>query len=98
MAFSWQARTMGSSFAGLIDEVQIYDRALTAPEIHAMVGGCQPDISVATNFVFFGFVPLGQSATQNLTISNRGTAPLTVSSGAFTGARFSVAPGAFPME
>ncbi|PYI89371.1 MAG: hypothetical protein DME26_01420, partial [Verrucomicrobia bacterium] len=84
-------------FPGLIDEVQIFGRALAASELQAIANGCTPDIAVSTNFLFLGFVPIGQSASQNLTISNRGGATLTVSN-TLSSARFTVPPGTFPMD
>src|SRR3972149_3477866 len=79
--------TGGYYLHGLIDEVEIYNRALSPSEIESIynagsAGKCKsPDISVSPTSYDFGSVNVGTSSSpQTFTISNTGTADLIVSS------------------
>jgi hypothetical protein len=73
-------------FAGLIDEVGTFNRALSAEEIAAIyaagsTGMCasgSPDISVDLSEHDFGLVSRGESEQQTFTVSNNGSADLTI--------------------
>ena len=80
-------------FDGLLDEVQIFGRALTASEIQAIfnagsAGQCKtgtvatPVIGISAPSLDFGNVPVGQtpSPTMTVTITNKGAGTLIVSS------------------
>jgi hypothetical protein len=71
-------------FQGLVDEVQIYNRALNATEIQTIynsgsLGVCPiPNISVSPDPYDFGNKTIGTPTTQTFTLSNNGNANLNV--------------------
>jgi hypothetical protein len=75
-----------SQWNGLVDEVAIFSRALTAEEIAAIyaagsAGMCtsgSPDISVDLTEYDFGSVSRGGTKIQTFTVSNNGSADLTI--------------------
>jgi hypothetical protein len=75
-------------FQGLIDEVAIWNRALTATEIQDMFDEYnvepEPDIDVSPSTYDFGDVELGTNSSLLLTIFNMGNSNLTVDSMYFT--------------
>ena len=82
----------GQFFQGMIDEVRIYSAALTPSQIQAdmaqAVGGASPALSLSTASLDFGSQPIGStSAAQRVTVTNRGTVDLIISSVAVTGAQ-----------
>jgi hypothetical protein len=56
-----------------------------------------PQLLVSASSLPFGNVPVGSTATQSLTLTSSGTAPVTVSSVGLQGAGFSDSGAAFPM-
>lgn len=56
-----------------------------------------PQLSVSTDSLSFWDIPVGSSATQNLTLTSTGTAPVTISSDTIRGAGFSVSGASFPL-
>lgn len=99
-------------FDGLIDEVQIVNRALTASEIQAIynagsAGECKPAtssipaIGVSAPSLDFGNVTVGQtpSPTMTVTLTNKGAGTLMVSSLTPPGGAFTlVSPPAAPFN
>jgi len=57
----------------------------------------QPQLSVAPPSVSFGNVLVGSTGVQNLTLTNSGSASLTIAQGTFTGAGFSISGLTFPL-
>ena len=83
----------GQNFAGMIDEVRIYNAALTPAQIqvdmNTPVGGAAslPAISLSSTAVTFASQNTGTPSTpQAVTMSNTGSAALTITSIAVTGA------------
>jgi parallel beta-helix repeat protein len=98
----------GEFFKGLIDEVSIYNRALTPDEIQTIynagsagkcpVGGTtSPDIDVLPANLSFGNVSMGQSRSLVVTIRNTGNAALTVNSIASNNRMFGLIAPATPL-
>lgn len=93
------AFAFGNMVHGQMDEVGIYNRALSASEIRAIFeigsgGKCKTrNIEVAPDLIDFGSVEVGSSTTARVTISNTGITPLGLSgiSLASSGGGFSVA-------
>src|SRR5207245_3171099 len=52
--------------------------------------GVQPQLPCAPPSVSFGSVLVGSTGVQNLTLTNSGSASLTIAQGTFTGAGFSI--------
>ena len=76
--------TAGETLDGLLDEVGVYNRALDASEIQAIYnagseGKCKRDIDVSPLTLDFGNVDEDTSSTAVVTVSNVGSADLTVS-------------------
>ncbi len=76
----------GQYFTGMIDEVRVYNIALTAAQIQADMttpvpnAGSFPNISLNPTSISFGNQAQGTSSTpQQVTVTNSGTAPLTFS-------------------
>src|SRR2546425_7277936 len=63
------------------------------------LSGCvvQPHLSVAPPSVSFGNVLVGSNGVQNLTLTNSGSANLTIAQASFTGAGFSISAPTFPL-
>src|SRR3989454_5638 len=59
--------------------------------------GVQPQLSVAPPSVSFGNVLVGSNGVQNLTLTNSGSASLTIAQGTVTGAGFSISAPTFPL-
>ena len=86
-------RTGGLYFNGIIDEVRIYNRALTQAEIQAdmntpLGGGAPspPAVSLSSSNLDFGGQQTGiTSAAKTVTLTNSGGATLTISSIAVSG-------------
>jgi chitodextrinase len=75
----------GQFFQGMIDEVRIYNVALTPTQIQAdmnsALGGSFPVASLSATNLAFASRPIGStSPTQIVTLTNVGTAPMTISS------------------
>jgi chitodextrinase len=81
----------GQYFAGLIDEVRVYNTALTASQIQTDMttpigAGSLPAVSLSTNTLTFASQAVGTtSIAQAVTINNTGSAPLTITSVTITG-------------
>lgn len=56
-----------------------------------------PTLAINTTSVAFGSIAVNTPATQTVTLTSTGTAPVTVSGAAVTGVGFSIAPTAFPL-
>jgi fibronectin type 3 domain-containing protein len=80
----------GQFFQGLIDEVRVYDTALTNGQIQAdmatAVGVASPAASLSTLSVDFGGQPVGApAAPRTVTLTNGGTVALSVIAVSITG-------------
>ncbi len=56
-----------------------------------------PQLTVSAATLSFGSVTVNTAATQSLTLTSNGTAPVTISSAAITGAAFTIVTGSFPV-
>ncbi|MCX5709190.1 MAG: DUF2341 domain-containing protein, partial [Candidatus Omnitrophica bacterium] len=65
-------------FNGLIDDVRIYNRALSAQEIQALAAGNQPATSIATTTVTGGDLDVNGNLVLNAGTLNTGTRDITV--------------------
>jgi hypothetical protein len=96
-------------FNGLIDEISIYSRALTAAEIRSIYsagshGKCKssqppaatPSIDIPTTPIDFGGVIVNQNTTRSISVSNRGNAALTATIG-ISNSAFTVTANPFPL-
>src|SRR5712691_10683433 len=78
--------------------VSLVSDAPNSPGTIALSGtGVQPQLSVAPPSVSFGNVLVGSNGVQNLTLTNSGSASLTIAQGSFTGAGFSISGPTFPL-
>jgi chitodextrinase len=82
----------GQFFQGMIDEVRVYEVALTPGQIQAdmatAVSGSSPAVSLSTSNVNFGNQPVGTpSSAVSVTVTNGGTATLNISSITVSGAQ-----------
>ncbi len=59
--------------------------------------GISPQLTLSGSTLAFGNVALNATASQTLTLTSSGTAPLTVNSATLTGAGFKLSGGAFPV-
>src|SRR5207245_1549798 len=59
--------------------------------------GVQPQLSIAPPSVSFGNVLVGTTGVQNLTLTNSGSANLTIAQGTVTGAGFTISGLTFPL-
>ena len=82
----------GQYFTGTIDEVRVYNQALTQAQIQADMGtpigsgGSQPLVILSGNNINFGSVQSGASSSpQSVTVTNVGGATLTINSIAVSG-------------
>jgi hypothetical protein len=69
----------------------------TAKTFLLQLGSGVPTLSINATSIAFGNVFTGSPATQSVTLSSTGTAPVTVSSGAVSGTGFSVSGATFPL-
>ncbi len=67
----------------------VYTAAQSAP--------ANPQLAENTGTLSFGSVTVNSSATQSLTLTSLGTAPVTVNSVSITGAAFTIVAGTFPV-
>src|SRR5205807_854317 len=78
--------------------VSLVSDAPNSPSTIALSGtGVQPQLSVAPPSVSFGNVLVGSTGVQNLTLTNSGSANLTIAQGPVTGAGFSISGLTFPL-
>src|SRR5437870_3763944 len=78
--------------------VSLVSNAPNSPSTIALSGtGVQPQLSVTPPSVSFGNVLVGSNGVQNLTLTNSGSASLTIAQGSFTGAGFSISGPTFPL-
>src|SRR5207302_453572 len=78
--------------------VSLVSNAPNSPSTIALSGtGVQPQLSVAPPSVSFGNVLVGSTGVQNLTLTNSGSANLTIAQGSFTVAGFSISGLSFPL-
>src|SRR5207302_4435091 len=79
--------------------LSLVSNAPNSPSTIALSGtGVQPQLSVAPPSVSFGNVLVGSTGVQNLTLTNSGSANLTVAQGSVTGAGgFSISGLTFPV-
>src|SRR2546422_800684 len=98
-----QSSTFSVQFAptatGIVSgSVSLVSDAPNSPGTIALSGtGVQPQLSVAPPSVSFGNVLVGSTGVQNLTLTNSGSASLTIAQGSFTGAGFSISGPTFPL-
>ena len=70
---------VSDSWAGKIDELRIYDYALTEQEIQSIYQGLtRPGLNFSNNSLNFGTVSLGNSSDQSVTLTNTGNADLII--------------------
>src|SRR5437870_1696706 len=78
--------------------ISLVSDAPNSPSTIALSGtGVQPQLSVTPPSVSFGNVLVGSTGVQNLTLTNSGSASLTIAQGTFTGAGFSISGLTFPL-
>src|SRR5205807_1609459 len=78
--------------------ISLVSDAPNSPSTIALSGtGVQPQLSVTPPSVSFGNVLVGSTGVQNLTLTNSGSASLTIAQGTFTGAGFSISGPTFPL-
>src|SRR2546428_563696 len=78
--------------------VSLVSDAPNSPSTIALSGaGVQPQLSVTPPSVSFGNVLVGSTGVQNLTLTNSGSANLTIAQGSVTGAGFSISAPTFPL-
>src|SRR5437870_3488107 len=78
--------------------VSLVSDAPNSPSTIALSGtGVQPQLSVTPPSVSFGNVLVGSTGVQNLTLTNSGSARLTIAQGTFTGAGFIISRLTFPL-
>src|SRR5437899_2545959 len=78
--------------------VSLVSDAPNPPSTIALSGtGVQPQLSVVPPSVSFGNVLVGSTGVQNLTLTNSGSANLTIAQGSFTVAGFSISGLSFPL-
>src|SRR5262249_49779524 len=80
----------GQNFQGIIDEVRVYNVALTPTQIQsdmgAPVGGSLPVVTLSASSLDFGSQPTGiTTSAQTVTVTNVGGAPLTIASSVVDG-------------
>src|SRR5712691_5422164 len=98
-----QSSTLSVQFAptatgSVSGSVSLVSNAPNSPSTIALSGtGVQPQLSVAPPSVSFGNVLVGSTGVQNLTLTNSGSANLTIAQGSFTGAGFSISGPTFPL-
>ncbi len=68
----------GSYFDGLMDDVRIYNRALSAQEVQALAAGNQPATSIATTTVTGGDLDVNGNLVINAGTLDTGTRDITV--------------------
>ncbi len=71
-----QLRLGGNRFKGIIDEIRIYNRALTADEIKSHYEGQQTALSLTKSTAPYS-IKQGQTTTVTLTVTNTGTTEIT---------------------
>lgn len=69
----------------------------TTKSVSIALGTAAPGLTLDSTQVGFGDVPLTTSATQTVTLTSSGTAPLTINTGVVTGTGFSLAGISFPL-
>ncbi|MEA1894260.1 MAG: LamG-like jellyroll fold domain-containing protein [Euryarchaeota archaeon] len=72
----WYGNYDGYYFNGIIDEIRIYNRALTADEIKSHYEGQQTALSLTKSAAPYS-IKQGQTTTVTLTITNTGTTEIT---------------------
>src|SRR5437879_3278986 len=78
--------------------VSLVSDAPNSPSTIALSGtGVQPQLSVTPPSVSFGNVLVGSTGVQNFTLTNSGSASLTIAQGNFTGAGLSISGLTFPL-
>ncbi|NVN97702.1 MAG: choice-of-anchor D domain-containing protein, partial [Geobacteraceae bacterium] len=85
---------------GGLDEIQVYNRALTAAEIQSIYNSGSNGVCLLTKIKIspasynFNTVPVGGFATWPVSITNNGSTPLNVSSISIAGSGYSMDPNA----
>src|SRR5207253_3072052 len=98
-----QSSTLSVQFAptatgSVSGSVSLVSDAPNSPSTIALSGtGVQPQLSITPASVSFGNVLVGSTGVQNLTLTNSGSASLTIAQGTFTGAGFSISGLTFPL-
>src|SRR5205807_141720 len=98
-----QSSTLSVQFAptatgSVSGSVSLVSDAPNSPSTIALSGtGVQPQLSITPASVSFGNVLVGSTGVQNLTLTNSGSASLTIAQDTFTGAGFSISGLTFPL-
>src|SRR2546426_1131344 len=98
-----QSSTLSVQFAptatgSVSGSLSLVSNAPNSPSTIALSGaGVQPQLSVVPPSVSFGNVLVGSTGVQNLTLTNSGSANLTIAQGSFTEAGFSISGLTFPL-
>src|SRR5207245_44353 len=98
-----QSSTLSVQFAptatgSVSGSLSLVSNAPNSPSTIALSGtGVQPQLSVAPPSVSFGNVLVGSTGVQNLTLTNSGSANLTIAQGSVTGAGFTISGLTFPL-
>src|SRR2546425_85131 len=98
-----QSSTLSVQFAptttgSVSGSLSLVSNAPNSPGTIALSGtGVQPQLSVAPPSVSFGNVLVGSTGVQSLTLTNSGSANLTIAQGSVTGAGFSISGLTFPL-
>src|SRR5207245_1961949 len=98
-----QSSTLSVQFAptatgSVSGSLSLVSNAPNSPSTIALSGtGVQPQLSVTPATVSFGNVLVGTTGVQNLTLTNSGSANLTIAQGSVTGAGFSISGLTFPL-
>src|SRR2546422_665920 len=98
-----QSSTLSVQFAptatgSVSGSLSLVSNAPNSPSTIALSGaGVQPQLSVVPPSVSFGNVLVGSTGVQNLTLTNSGSANLTIAQGSFTVAGFSISGLSFPL-
>ncbi len=78
--------------------VSVASNASNSPGVIAVTGsGVQPQLTANPTSLNFGSVATGANGTQTITLTNSGSAAVTISAGSVTGAGFSASGLTFPM-
>lgn len=78
--------------------VTVVSNATNSPAVILATGtGVQPQLASSPTSLNFGSVAAGANGTQTITLSNSGSAAVTISQGSVTGAGFSASGLTFPM-
>src|SRR5207245_1192741 len=99
-----QSSTFNAQFAptapgSASGSISINSNAYKTPTVASLTGsGTQPALSLSATSLSFGNAVVGSSGSQALTMTNTGTAALTISQDSVAGAAFSVSGASLPLS